>query len=265
MERSLGLMCGAGALPALMAGSARRQGWRVVAFTFADASGVGGHAARTIPSRLTEIGPVLAALQRERVGAVLLAGRFWVQDVLQGGRPDAAAAAMTARMDDATIVGAIASTIAGLGIELLDQRTFLDDRLAPAGSWSARPPTDDEWHDVRRGLAVARLTADARVGQTVVVRRGAVMAVEAAEGTTEAIRRGTGLAGPGAVVVKAVALDHDYRFDVPTVGPATLEAAVAGGATVVAVEAGRVLVLERDATVGLADRAGVALLGASRA
>jgi hypothetical protein len=168
-------------------------------------------------------------------------------------------------MDDTTIVDAIVSACGGLGIELLDQRAFLGDWLAPEGPWSARRPTDDEWHDVRRGLAVARLTADARVGQTVVVRRGAVTAVEAAEGTTEAIRRGTGLAGRGAVVVKAVARDHDYRFDVPTIGPQTLEAAAAGGAAVVAAEAGRVLILEREATVRLADRAGVALLGVSPA
>ena len=89
--------------------------------------------------------------------------------------------------------------------------------MAPAGAWGARTPTDAEDADIRRGLATARTIADAHIGQTVVVRHGVVTAVEAVEGTTEAIRRGTAQAGPGAVIVKAVAADHDYRFDVPVV------------------------------------------------
>src|SRR5206468_7767067 len=129
-------------------------------------------------------------------------------------------------------------------ITLLDQREFLGDDLAAAGCWSARTPTEEERRDVERGLGLARQAAEARIGQTVVLRRGAIAAVEALEGTTEAIRRGTALAGPGAVIVKAVAPDHDYRFDTPVVGSESLRAAAAGRASVVAVEAGRVLVVE---------------------
>jgi len=100
------------------------------------------------------------------------------------------------------------------------------------------------------------------VGQTVVVKRGAVVAVEAIEGTTETIRRGIVVAGgQGAVVVKAAARDHDYRFDMPTVGPETIEVAAAGGVSVVALEAGRVLILDREACLRVADGAGMALVG----
>ncbi len=105
------------------------------------------------------------------------------------------------------------------------------------------------------------MIAAARIGQTVVVRHGAVTAVEAVEGTTEAIRRGATQAGPGAVIVKAVARDHDYRFDVPAVGLETVRTAVTGGAAVLAVEAGRVVVLDRDAIVREADAGGLALVG----
>ena len=87
------------------------------------------------------------------------------------------------------------------------------------------------------------------------------MAVEASEGTTEAIRRGVAHSGPGAVVVKAVARDHDYRFDTPTIGPETLAEAASGGATVVAVEAERVLILEKDECLRIADGAGLVLAG----
>ena len=98
------------------------------------------------------------------------------------------------------------------------------------------------------------------MGQTVVVRRSVVSAVEAIEGTTAAIRRGTALSGPGAAIVKAVGGEHDFRFDVPTIGPETIEAAAEGGATVIALEAERVFVLEREATARRADAASIALV-----
>jgi|SRR5688572_11971835 len=263
---SLGLMCGAGALPARMASEARRQGWRVVAFAFPGAAALGGLADVTVPTRIEAMGPVIEALARETVTGVLFSGKFWMGDLLGASRaPDGALADMVARagtLVDGNITQAIETTLAGLGIELLDQRPFLGDWLPGARTWTSRAPTDAEWSDIRRGLTVARAVADASVGQTVVVRRGAVAAVEAIEGTTEAIRRGTALSGPGAVVVKAVAGAHDFRFDVPAVGLESLEAAAAGGATAIAIEAGRVLILEREATIARAEAAGIALVSA---
>jgi DUF1009 family protein len=261
--RSLGLMCGAGALPARMAAEARRQGWRVVAFTFPGAGDLTGIADALVPTRIEAMAPVLEALARERVTGVLFSGKFWMGELLATGAPDRTLAAMVGRagaLVDGNIAQAIVATLAGLGIELLDQRPFLGDWLGEARTWSARAPSEAEWSDIRRGLAVARSLAGASVGQTVVVRRGAVGAVEAIEGTTEAIRRGTALCGPGAVVVKAVAAAHDFRFDIPAIGPDTLEAAAAGGASAVAVEAGRVLIVDREVTVGRADDAGIALV-----
>ena len=257
------MICGAGVLPARMAGEARRHGWRVVAFTFGEAPGVTDHADRTIPARVNEAGAVLTALQHERIGAVVFSGKFWMKDLLQE-RPDAALAEMKVRagaLVDANIVQVVAMTLSRLGIELLDQRPFLGDWLGRRGCWSHREPTDAEWTDVRRGLTVARLVADAAVGQTVVIKLGAVTAVEATEGTTETIRRGLAQAGSGAVVVKAAAREHDYRFDTPGVGPETIEAAAAGGAKVVAVEAERVLVLDPDECLRVANAAGMALVG----
>jgi len=257
-------MCGAGTLPARMAAEARRQGWRVVAFAFADAPGLGAFAERVIPSRVTELGAVLQALHEQDVGAVLLGGKFWARDVLGARGADATFAGMAERaggLTDVRILDVIVQTLAALGITLLDQREFLGDGLAAAGCWSTRAPTEEERRDVERGLRLARQAAEARIGQTVVLRQGAVTAVEALEGTTEAIRRGTALAGPGAVIVKAVASDHDYRFDTPVVGVESLAAAAAGRASVVAIEAGRVLVVDREASVRHADAAGIAFVG----
>ena len=247
-----------------MAGEARRQGWRVVAFTFGDVPGVSAHADLTIPSRLDEVAVVLATLAQERLGAVLFSGRFSMEDYLRADKPDAALAAIereAGAVVDTNIVQAVVAMLGRMGVELLDQRPFLGDWLGGGGAWTARAPTDGEWADVQRGLAVARLVADAGVGQTVVVKRGAVVAVEAVEGTTEAIRRGMTAGGAGAVVVKAAARHHDYRFDMPAIGPDTVEIAAAGGASVIALEAGRVLVLDRERCLRIADSAGMALVG----
>ena len=240
-------MCGAGALPARMAGEAQRQGWRVVAFTFPGAGDLAAVADTVIPSRIEAMGPVVEALAREKVNAMVFSGKFWMGDLLSAGAPDAVHARMAAHAGallDTNITGAIEATVAGLGIELLDQRPFLGDWVGTARTWSKREPTE----------------AEASVGQTVVVRRGAVSAVDAIEGTTEAIRRGTALSGAGAIVVKGVAAGHDFRFDTPGVGPETVAVAAAGGASALAIQAGCVLILEPEETICGADKAGMALV-----
>jgi len=259
-------MCGAGGLPARMAVEARRRGWRVLAFAFDDPAALTAHADRVVPARLDELAAVLATLRVEGAPAVLFSGRFSMGEIVRtdAARADAFSRAMGERAGsriDAALAGTIITTLAGFGIEVLDQRPFFGDSLAAAGPWSGRAPSEAEWGDIRRGFEVARTIADARIGQTVIVRHGVVTAVEAVEGTTEAIRRGSAHAGPGAVIVKAVARDHDYRFDVPGVGLETVRTAAAGGAAVLAVQAGRVVVLDREALVREADAAGLALVG----
>ena len=161
----------------------------------------------------------------------------------------------------AAFVDAIIATLAARGVAVLDQRDFVGDWLVGPGCCTTRQPTEAEWSDARSGLAAARMIAAARIGQTVVVRHGAVVAVEAVEGTTETVRRGAALAGPGTVIVKAVAPDHDYRFDAPAVGPETLAAAAAAGVAVIAIEANRVLLFDRAEALHLADAAGIAVIG----
>ena len=265
MERPLGLMCGAGVLPARMADEARRRGWRVVAFTFDEAERVEDRADTVVPSRIAEVGAVLDRLAQDRIASVLFSGRFSVPDVLRvGGAADATFRGFETRAKSrsgAAFVNAIIATLAARGVAVLDQRDFVGDWLVGPGCCSARRPTEAEWSDARSGLSVARMIATALIGQTVVVRHGAVVAVEAVEGTTETVRRGAALAGPGAVIVKAVAPDHDYRFDAPAVGPETLAAAAAGDVALVAIEANRVLLFDRAEALRIADAAGIAVIG----
>jgi DUF1009 family protein len=270
VERALGLIAGAGTLPARMARQARRQGWRVVAFAFDGAAGLEDHADRVIPSRLDALGAMFSGFTAHGLSGALLAGKFSMPDIVRAERDaaDRATREVEARAGwrtDGRLLEALTAALAAIGVEVLDQRPFLGDLLVGAGCLSTRQPTGDQRLEIRRGLGLARLLAGAGIGQTVVLRRGAVAAAEAVEGTTEAIRRGTALAGPGAVIVKAVAPHHDYRFDMPVVGLTTIRAAIAGGAAVVALEAGRVLLLDGAEAVAAADAAGLCLVGADDA
>ncbi len=262
MERSLGLMAGAGTLPGRAAAEAKRRGWRVAAFAFEDAPGLAEAADDYIPSTITDIQAVLAGLAAQRVEAAVFVGKFWKSSAFShyDRADDAGRDLARGGLSDEALARMVVATLAGMSIEVLDQREFLAPWLLPAGTLGARAPAAAEWEEIRAGFRLAgRLAADG-VGQTVVRARGVTVALEAAEGTDETIRRGGRLAGPGAVVVKAVAASHDYRFDIPTVGAATLEAMREGGAAVLAVPAGRVLLLDRDEAVRLADQAGIAVV-----
>ena len=269
MERRLGLMAAAGTLPARAAAEARRQGWRVTAFTFDDAPALDAQSDAVIPSRITDIQVVLTELGRREIGAVVFVGKFWKEAAFaQADGADAAAAKLSARgLSDAALAEMVTATLGALGIEVLDPRRFLGPWLLSArwladAAAVAPAPSPAEQEEIRAGLELARHLAGRGIGQTVVRARGVTVAVEAAEGTDEAIRRGTRLAGPGAVVVKAVAPEHDYRFDVPAIGPATLEIMAAGRARVLAVEPGKILLVDGEEVLARAAAAGIALVGA---
>jgi DUF1009 family protein len=263
VERTLGLMAGAGVLPGRAAAEAARQGWRVVGFAFEETPGLAEHATAVIPSRIDRIQAVLEELMARRVSAALFVGKFGKQRVLAQRDQDADGAARSlarAGLSDGALAEMVVATLGGLGIEVLDQRGFLSPWIVATGALSARGPTESEWAEIRHGFALARHLATYGIGQTVVRARGVTVAVEAAEGTDETIRRGGLLAGPGTVVVKAVGAAQDYRFDIPTVGSATLEAMVEAGSTALGLDGGKMLLLDREEVVRLADAAGIAVV-----
>jgi DUF1009 family protein len=155
----------------------------------------------------------------------------------------------------------VADALQREGITLLPSVAFLADQLALAGPMSQRRPDREEQRDVAYGETVARTLAGMDLGQTVVVKQRAAVALEAMEGTDETIRRAGRIAGPGASVVKVSKPRQDLRFDVPVVGAGTLEAMREAGARVLAVDAGRTLLIDRSAFLERADADGVAILG----
>jgi DUF1009 family protein len=153
-----------------------------------------------------------------------------------------------------TIFAAVAAELAKDGIRLVDSTRYLDEHLPAAGVLTRTQPTRVQLQDVAFGAKIARELGALDVGQTVVVKGRAVVAVEAIEGTNETIARAGRLGGAGTVVVKMAKPKQDMRFDVPVIGPRTIEAMAEAKAALIAIEAKCTFVVEREETLRSADR-----------
>jgi DUF1009 family protein len=263
---TIGLIAGAGGFPLLFAESARRAGHRVVA---------AAHLHSTDPAleraveactwvKLGQFNKILQALQAGGATQVVLLGavtkkRFFL-DVL----PDALGLQLMARVaihSDDNLLRAAAAILDEHGMPVIDPTPFLSGALAPEGVLGREQPSQAELDDARYGLTLARAIGQLDLGQTVVIKARCAVAVEALEGTDACIRRGGELAGQGAVVAKAVKPQQDRRFDLPAVGPKTIESMAAVKARLLAVEAGGTLIMDREALVRQADRAGIVVIG----
>jgi hypothetical protein len=265
----IGLIAGQGRLPAALAEGARRRGRRVVA---AGLRGLADPALEGAVDRYASLAPgqlerLLAFFREAGVEKVVLAGKVPKGLLLDGPArldPDARALALVAalrdRKDD-SILAAVAEALEAEGFELLAQAELAPELLAPEGVLGAVAPTPAQRADVAFAWPIAKGLGALDVGQTVVVRGRAVLALEAIEGTDAAIARGCALGGPGAVALKVAKPGQDPRFDVPAVGPETARALARGGGALLAVEAGRTLLVEREALLQEADAAGIAVLG----
>jgi DUF1009 family protein len=147
-------------------------------------------------------------------------------------------------------------------MKLLDSTILLRDYLAPKGTLTKRAPSAVELDDIHFGFMIAKLMGGIDIGQTVVVKEKAIVAIEAMEGTDRAILRGCQIAQKGAVVVKTSKPKQDNRFDVPVIGPRTIETMIKGKGGCLAIEAGKTLVLDMETTVRLANKANIAIVAA---
>jgi hypothetical protein len=269
--KTLGLVAGSGSLPAELAASARRAGWRVVAVGLVELAdpALAKHVDGFEWVHLGDTVRMFGVLHEAGAADVALAGKvpktfLWERrDAL---RPDARAIAALAKLGDRkddSLLGAVVELIESDGLRVRSQLELAPDLLAPVGPLGSVHATPEQEQDVAFGWPIAKAIGALDVGQSVVVQGKAVLALEAVEGTDRAIERGASLAerGRGVVVVKVAKPRQDPRFDVPTIGLATLRTLAKGGGGALAVEAGGTLVLEREALVAEADAAGIAVLG----
>jgi DUF1009 family protein len=270
---TVGLVAGAGRLPFEVARGARRLGRRVVAVAFhgfADAA-----LAREVDAlhwvRLGELGALFAALREAKALEAVVAGNVPKENLFAGSdlirldeRGAAFIAALRDRSDDA-ILRALGDALEAEGIRVPSQAHYAEHLLAPVGPLGAVAPTADQLADVAYAWPLAKAVGRLDIGQTLVVRDKTVLAVEAIEGTDAAIRRGGALGRGSVCVVKVWKPGQDPRFDFPTIGPATLDTLAEAGAALLAIEAGRTLVLERADVVARADALGIAIFGVPEA
>ncbi|MDE3067550.1 MAG: UDP-2,3-diacylglucosamine diphosphatase LpxI [Verrucomicrobiota bacterium] len=206
--------------------------------------------------KVGQLSKLIAAFTRRGVKQCVMAGQIAPKN-LYDLRPDLRAMALLLRLKEKnahTIFGAIADELKKDGVELIEATPWLKPLMPEAGFHLGPKLTAGQESDVAFGLRTAKEMARLEIGQTVVVKNGAVLAVEAFEGTDQCLVRGGGLAGKngGAVAVKVAKLHHDMRFDIPCVGRQTLETCARSGVSVLALEAGKTLLLERDACERLA-------------
>lgn len=266
----VGIIAGRGELPALAARALRAAGHRVVAAGFDDETqaALAGAVDEYHALRLGQVERLIGAFRDAGVASALLLGKVHKARTFSDFRPDLRAVriwmSLPDRRDD-TILRAVVDELAREGIVVAEAGRWLGALFAPAGRLSRRAPDRDELADVAFGYRLAREIGRLDVGQTVVVRHLAPVAIEALEGTDLTIRRGGEVAGPGTVVVKTAKPAQDMRFDVPVVGIETARSVVAARAAVLAIEAGRTLFVQREETLALLDEHGVALWGCGEA
>lgn len=213
--------------------------------------------------RVGQLGKLVAYAKETGAKKAIMAGQIAPKNLFDL-RPDFAALLLLAKLKERnaeTLFGAVAGALGKAGVELLPATTFLEDFLAPEGHFAGPRPRNRVNNDVAFGLRIAKEVSRLDIGQTVVVRDGTVLSVEGFEGTNEAIRRGAALGRGQAVAVKVSKPDQDFRFDVPVIGPLTLEAGARSGLSALAVEAGRTLLIEPERLRAMASQHGISILG----
>jgi len=280
----LGLIAGNGRFPFLLLDAARAQGLAVVVAAIREETDPEIDRRAAADDRITvewlslgELSRLIELFRKEGVSRAVMAGQVKHKQIFSSIRPDWRLAKLLLNLRSRNtdmLLGAVAKVLGDEGIELIGSTAFLEPLLAQEGVLTARAPDVEERKNIEYGLGVARAVAGFDIGQTVVVAAQACVAVEAMEGTDAAIERAAALMRTldddastlerRLTVVKVAKPQQDMRFDVPVIGPATVETMIRAGASCLSVEAGRTLLFDREALVKRADESGIAIVATAR-
>lgn len=265
-RKTIGLIAGGRQFPVLVARGVRDAGHRLVV------AGFSGHTNPDVyplahaksETKLGQLQKLLDFFTAEGVEQVMMAGSINKPGVLDWRHFDRKAVSILLSLkgkgDDA-VLRAFTRLMEEAGMQVIPPQTYAPGLATPPGVLTRRAPDEREQADLKRGLELASELGRLDIGQCLVLREGIVAAVEALEGTDEAIRRGCQLGGPGCVVVKVCKPGQEERVDLPSVGLDTIRRMVEGGATCLGVQAGKSLFFDMEAAIELADRKGVAVVG----
>lgn len=265
--KRIGIIAGSGALPIQIARDANHQGYEVFVIALEDIAdkSIEDVSNKTFWINIGRIGKIIGTLKDNNIDKVIIAGKVQ-KTLLYKSRitPDLRAIkilfSLKERTDDA-ILNAFSNELKSEGIDIIETAAFSPNLITPEGILTKSHPIKEELKDIGFGWRIAKEIGRLDIGQTVVVKGGAVMAVEAIEGTDEAIIRGGKLGGEGTVVVKVSKPHQDMRLDVPTVGLNTLESMIEVKARVLAIEAGKTIIVDRERFIQTANAAGISVLG----
>ena len=261
----LGIIAGNGVYPRLLAAAARKAGVEKIAaaaFTGETDPVLHEHVDVIEWMRVGQLGRLLKFFRGQDIHHTIMAGQIAPKNLFDL-RPDLKALMLMGKLKQRnaeSIFAAIAAELAKIDVDLLPATTFLEDSLAPAGLIAGQKLSRREEEDVGLGWRIAKEIARLDIGQTVIVKNGTVLAIEALEGTNEAIRRGGMLARVDAVMVKVAKANQDMRFDVPVIGIETMRVAAEAKLRVIAVEAEKTLLLDRDAISALANCSNISIV-----
>jgi UDP-2,3-diacylglucosamine hydrolase len=276
MPDRIGLIAGNGSFPLLVLDAARAQGFDVIVAAIEEEASleIEQHGATAVHwLSLGELSRLIETFQREGVHRAVMAGQVKHKQIFSSIRPDWKLAKLLLSLgtrNTDSLLGAVAKTLAEEGITLENSTSFLEPLLAKSGVLTERAPTPQEKKDIEYGRTVARQLAQYDIGQTVVVAESACVAVEAMEGTDAAIVRAgeimRSLAGDASTlareltVVKIAKPNQDMRFDVPVIGVKTIEVMRQAGATCMALDAGKCLLLDGNAIIVAAEAVGITIV-----
>lgn len=264
MEK-IGLLAGVGNLPVEFMRAAKTTGHEVVVIAVVDsvAPELAAEADVFYAINVAKLDKVIKTMRKEGVTKVTMIGKVTKEILFKGLKfPDLRAIKLLARLHnrkDDTIMLAIVEELAKDGLEVVDQTLYLKPLMPAVGVLTKRQPTEVEADDIRFGFATAKAIGGMDIGQTVVVKHKAVMAVEAIEGTDACIRRGGTLGRGDSIVVKVAKPNQDVRFDVPAIGMATLQNMIDSGCVLLAMEAGRTLFVEQEEVLAAANQHGICI------
>lgn len=261
----LGLIAGNGKFPFMVLEGARQSGAQVAVAAIREETDpeIERLADRCTWIGIGQLGRMIRFFKDEGVEKAIMAGQVKHAQIFSRAVPDVRMLKVLLKLprrNTDSLIGAIATELQNEGIELIDSTYFLQDYLPKTGSLTQRQPDNREREDVEYGLEIAHEIARLNLGQTIVVRAKACVAIEAMEGTDATIRRAGTLAHGRLTVVKIAKPDQDMRFDVPVVGVPTIEAMIAAGATCLCITAGKTLMFDRDEMIRLANEKKIAII-----
>jgi DUF1009 family protein len=263
-DRKIGLIAGNGQFPLIFAENARRMGLSVVAVAHTGETepGLTDKVDEILWIRVGQIGKLISYFKKSGVSDAVMAGGIRKTRIFEM-RPDLRALSILARLkekkDDA-LLRALADELEREKIHIKESTLYLTTLLAEEGELTRRL-TKEEKEDIEWGWPLAKSIGSLDIGQCIVVRDGVILAVEAIEGTDATIRRGGSLGKEKAVVIKICKPQQDFRFDIPAIGPGTIHTMMEVKASVLVVEAGKTLLLEKERLLKEATAAGIAVVG----